>query len=1120
MRPTATSPDTSIRSSRRKLVYLTTAMGAFVTLLSCGGDDTSGPPPGPPPPPPTATVPARITLEPAEVAVVAGDTVRVRARVLNDRAQPISDAVVTWASSDPALATVDATGLVTGLKEGNASLSATSGPASTTAPLAVHSPDRATLMDLYEGTFGPDWTNKENWASEEPVGSWYGVTADANSRVTALNLSENNLKGELPADLGDMAFLTELIVNANAELSGPIPFSLTELGIQQLQYGGTMLCTVRDEDFRAWLNAIPTRDGEFLACNEERSDLMKLHEAMGGDGWVEAANWGTDAPLGNWYGIRVDSAGRVTTINLNRNNLTGEIPPEIQYFPKLDTLRLDYNRLEGEIPAEIGLLTELKRMDIDGNPFTGSIPPELGNLVNLQVLWIAGDQLTGSIPPEFGNLASLEVLHVYDSPRISGSIPEELGALAELRVLDISETGVDGPIPAALGSLEKLRVLDLQQNRLTGPLPAELGQIDSLLVLILRDNVIDGPLPVGLGQIDSLLQISAENNQLSGPVPPEFGGMEALLWLHLHNNPDLAGPLPDELTGMTALEELIAYETGLCAPTEPEFRAWLNEVVAKWRVPSCGAEGYAEAHLIQATQSTEYPVPLVADRSALLRVFVLSDAETTETMPPVRATFFVDGAEVHTVDIPAGSSAIPTEVEIGELDLSANAEIPAEVIQPGLEMVVEVDPDGTVDAALGVAKRIPAEGRAAVEVHEVPPMHLTLVPFISRADNNREADVFVATATADDDLFFEARTLLPVGVFEITKHPSVTVDSNNIFDMLEEMDRIRMLEEGTGHWQGLNANPAGANGVAYLGANPNPNRGKVSVSRLDVGTIAHELGHNLNLSHVLCSGGEGGADPTYPYEGGDTGVWGYDPREGGSLVPPDRADLMTYCDPVWVSDYYFTNALRFRLVDTVEVWPAASRALIVSGGRGRGRDAPPRPGLRCRNDARTAGRRRALHADGSARRRRRAVRAQLRHAGGNGRRWALRLHVRAPRGGRVGDGAGEPRAHRAGWHGRDAGGERTADGDHARPGDGPRACDPARPPGWRPEPGGTGRAGPRAGPRHHGERRAPRTGRLEALKRASAASGVSLASQPERPWPRAHPAGWQRAARGVFVCSG
>ncbi|WP_419950904.1 M66 family metalloprotease [Candidatus Palauibacter sp.] len=77
-------------------------------------------------------------------------------------------------------------------------------------------------------------------------------------------------------------------------------------------------------------------------------------------------------------------------------------------------------------------------------------------------------------------------------------------------------------------------------------------------------------------------------------------------------------------------------------------------------------------------------------------------------------------------------------------------------------------------------------------------------------------------------------------------------------------------------------------------------------------TFAHELGHNLSLFHVLCRGDEGGPDPSYPYEGGGSGVWGYDPRDGGSLVPPDQPDFMTCCDPTWVSDYYFANALRNR----------------------------------------------------------------------------------------------------------------------------------------------------------------------------------------------------------------
>ena len=909
----------------KRFAFPLVAIGVAATLLSCAGEDTTTPPAVEP------SRPVRISIEPDEFAVTAGEPVRLKAVVLDQRGKHMFNAELTWATSDPAIATVDTAGIVTGVREGKTTVSVTAAAISATAAATVHSQDRHNLIDLLDSAGGGDWTNRENWDSDEPVGTWYGVEANSEGRVTTLRLSDNGLSGHLPEDLGNMAFLTELHVDGNEGLLGPIPFSLSELDLQQLQYGGTMLCTVRDEGFRAWLDAIPTREGDFIACNEERSDLMKLYEAMGGEDWDNSRNWGTNAPLDSWYGIVVDEeTGRVTEIDLNRNRLTGEVPSEIQHFPHLRLLRLDYNRIEGEVPPEIGLLTELRRMDIDGNLFTGRIPPDIGNLVKLEELWVGGNDMSGPIPPELGNLASLEILHLYEA-RFSGSIPEEFGALTALRVLRIEATWIDGPIPAALGALEKLRTLSLPANRLSGSLPGELGNIDSLRVLELTKNRLTGQLPPDLVQLDSLQWISLANNMLSGPVPGRYGEIDGLASLHLQINPDLSGPLPLELTSLEALEELITYETGLCAPTEPEFRTWLQDVVWKWRVPSCG-EARADAFLIQATQSTDHPVPLVAGRSALLRVFVESGEETTETVPPVRATFFVDGAEVHAVSIPAGSSPIPTEVQVGQMDLSANIEIPAEVIQPGLEMVVEVDPDGTVDASLGVARRIPPEGRMAVEVKEVPPLHLTLVPFVSRANGNRRAVTFVANATEDDPMFFQTKTLLPVGEFKIIKHSSVTIDSNSIFDMLAEMQVIRIAEQGTGHWMGLNAVAAGASGVAYLGGNPNPVRGKISMSQLNAETIAHELGHNLNLRHADC-GGPAGIDLTFPHANARTGVWGYDPRNGGSLVPPDRADLMSYCDPAWVSDYYFTNALRFRLFDRNELEATgAARTLLVSGG--------------------------------------------------------------------------------------------------------------------------------------------------------------------------------------------
>ena len=870
------------------------AFAAFLAVLSCGEDATSPPPP----PAPAAPQPARVTLEPDSVVVVAGDTVRMKAHVLDERARVISGAPVSWTSADPGIATVDATGLVTGLREGRASVTATSGATSASARLTVRSQDRSPLMDLHGATDGNDWTARGNWGSDAPLGDWYGVEANAEGRVVALRLSENGLRGHLPESLGDLAFLAELRVDGNA-LTGPLPLSLSRLGLRQLHYVGTMLCTLSDEAFREWLAAIPSREGEELACNEERQDLALLYEALGGPGWRNSTNWLTDAPLETWWGIQVDESGRVSDIQLFSNRLSGRIPSRIGRFPHLRRLRLDANQIRGPIPPELGELTELRRLELNANDLRGAIPRELGKLEKLERLFLHDNQLVGALPPEFGNLVDLRLFWARNN-LLEGPIPPELGALTRLEWLDLIGNRLEGPLPRELGELARLRYLDLNRNRLSGPLPPELGRLARLEQLSLADNMLAGPLPPGLGRLARLDE------------------------LNLQNNPELAGAVPETFTALD-LEVFLAGGTALCAPDEPAFQNWLSSIL-KRRVRRCGSGSAAEAYLTQAVQSRDYPVPVVAGESALLRVFIASEQQTAATMPPVRATFFLEGVEVHVVDIAAGSSAIPTEVREGELDLSANAEIPGDVIQPGLEMVVEIDPDGTLDPGLGVTRRIPETGRTALDVWAMPTLELTLIPFIWAGDNDPAASMLVAEIHPDHEILWQTNNLLPVGALEITRHRPVRLDFNDAFAVLSEVSRIRAIEGGSGHWKGLMPDLEGAAGVAWIG-------GKTSVSQLSESTIAHELGHNFNLRHADC-GSAAGPDPTFPWPNAAIGAWGYDPRDGGSLVPPDWADLMSYCPPEWISDYYFTNSLRYRVSDEgspARVPAAATRSLLVSG---------------------------------------------------------------------------------------------------------------------------------------------------------------------------------------------
>ena len=88
---------------------------------------------------------------------------------------------------------------------------------------AAPSPDRDALLALYNATDGASWTN--TWDTDQPIDEWHGVTTDDDGRVRVLRLSRNNLAGVLPAELGSLAALEQLVLTGN-ELTGPIPASL------------------------------------------------------------------------------------------------------------------------------------------------------------------------------------------------------------------------------------------------------------------------------------------------------------------------------------------------------------------------------------------------------------------------------------------------------------------------------------------------------------------------------------------------------------------------------------------------------------------------------------------------------------------------------------------------------------------------------------------------------------------------------------------------------------------------------------------------------------------------------------------------------------------------------
>ena len=286
---------------------------------------------------------ASVRVLAAVSTILPGDTLRLVAEAQDENGHPVAGAVFTWSSSEVSVARVDGMGLVRGVREGSATITAMVGTAQGTAEITVVSPDRAALVALYEATGGPNWRRSGSWLTAAPLGEWHGVNTNPEGRVTGLYLNDNDLIGPIPPELGNLASLTGLDLNDNA-LAGPIP---PELG------------------------NLTGLEGLYLIDNDLTGPIPP--------------------ELGNLTGLWL--------LYLDDNALGGQIPPELGNLASLEELRLYNNYLSGQIPPELGNLASLKLLDIGDNALGGPIPPELANLTGLEWLALGGNELCAPNDP-------------------------------------------------------------------------------------------------------------------------------------------------------------------------------------------------------------------------------------------------------------------------------------------------------------------------------------------------------------------------------------------------------------------------------------------------------------------------------------------------------------------------------------------------------------------------------------------------------------------------------------------------------------------------------------------------------------------------------------------------
>ena len=318
-----------------------------------------------------------------------------------------------------------------------------------------------------------------DWSAETPISDWQGVGFDEDGdRVTWVALRNEGLNGTIPASLGRLSMVMQLILHSN-DLTGGIPAELGGLAhLEKLLLHNNRLT-----------GPIPDLSGA--------SSLKML--------WLS----GTDMALTDGVPTWLNSMGSLESLSLWGNNLGGEMP-DLSGMSSLKELRLQSTGLTGEIPASLGNVTSLVDLYLHSNELTGEIPVELGQLTSLGHISLHTNSLTGSIPAELSGMASLVDLNLHNN-QLSGSIPGGLGDLSNLTHLRLNDNRLSGSIPAEFGKLSMLQGLWLQDNRLSRDIPAELGGLSNLTHLYLGGtNSFSGCLPAGLrdvanNDLDSLI---------------------------------------------------------------------------------------------------------------------------------------------------------------------------------------------------------------------------------------------------------------------------------------------------------------------------------------------------------------------------------------------------------------------------------------------------------------------------------------------------------------------------------------------------------------------------------------------------------------------------------------
>lgn len=293
---------------------------------------------------------------------------------------------------------------------------------------------RTALLEFFDSTNGRGWLILYEWNIFTDICGFSGITCrNGTSDIIEIDLQSSNVIGPISSYLGNITTLEKLDLEFN-NITGSVPEELCDLSDNY----GTIITV--DESVHCDCCSFGQRD-----------ILTDFYGAARGNMWKNSTKWLTPAPVCEWFGIKCDSDGSISRIELNNNSLSGG--NALDTLTHLDTVRL---------------------IDLENNALKGTIPTDILSMKDLQVLDIRSNSMSFTIPTEVGLLKDMSVL-LLDRNRFSQTVPSELGLLTSLRKFDVENNKMRGSIPSEFGNCLELEHFNAGRNSMTSSIPSELG---------------------------------------------------------------------------------------------------------------------------------------------------------------------------------------------------------------------------------------------------------------------------------------------------------------------------------------------------------------------------------------------------------------------------------------------------------------------------------------------------------------------------------------------------------------------------------------------------------------------------------------------------------------------